>query len=103
MTYENESNEINAVFAFKNKINSLEHHHVNGNRIDQNNNRQNSDDDSNKQVSKLNDLKKSYSTILKSVGEDVMREGLLKTPDRAAKAIIDFTVGYKFNLNGNNR
>ena len=36
-----------------------------------------------------------YREILRLVGEDPTREGLLKTPERAAKAIIDITTGYR--------
>jgi GTP cyclohydrolase I len=36
----------------------------------------------------------SYRNILMQVGEDVNREGLLKTPERAAKAIQFLTHGY---------
>ena len=32
-------------------------------------------------------LIKSYESILHTVGEDISREGLEKTPERAAKAI----------------
>ncbi|MDE7380874.1 MAG: GTP cyclohydrolase I FolE [Muribaculaceae bacterium] len=35
-----------------------------------------------------------YKEILKLIGEDPEREGLKKTPIRAAKAIIDITAGY---------
>lgn len=42
----------------------------------------------------------SYRTILQSVGEDPSREGLLKTPERAAKALLFFTKGYKEDLHG---
>lgn len=38
-----------------------------------------------------------YREILKLVGEDPEREGLLKTPVRAAKAIIDITAGYRID------
>ncbi len=40
------------------------------------------------------DLKDQYSKILKGVGEDVEREGIVKTPERAAKAIQFLTSGH---------
>lgn len=36
-----------------------------------------------------------YREILRLVGEDPSREGLLKTPERAAKALLDITHGYQ--------
>lgn len=39
-------------------------------------------------------LKQNYYTIITGVGEDVQREGLLKTPERAAKAMQFLTKGY---------
>ncbi|CAJ0582865.1 unnamed protein product, partial [Mesorhabditis spiculigera] len=39
-----------------------------------------------------------YRQIISHVGEDVNRQGLLKTPERAAKAMLDFTRGYEQNL-----
>ncbi|HAB80822.1 MAG TPA: GTP cyclohydrolase I FolE, partial [Flavobacteriaceae bacterium] len=32
-------------------------------------------------------VKKNYDLILNAIGEDSSREGLLKTPERAAKAM----------------
>ncbi|KAM7537951.1 hypothetical protein Aperf_G00000063276 [Anoplocephala perfoliata] len=47
---------------------------------------------------RLDRLVDAYSSILTSVGEDIQREGLLKTPERAAKAILYFTKGYEERL-----
>ena len=51
-----------------------------------------------KPQSQHDQLTKSYYDIIKSVGEDTEREGLLKTPERAAKAISYFTKGYQQTL-----
>jgi GTP cyclohydrolase I len=45
----------------------------------------------------LEGLKNQYETIIETIGEDPQREGLVKTPERAAKAIQFFTQGYKKN------
>lgn len=42
-------------------------------------------------------LVKSFESVLKEVGEDVSREGLMKTPERAAKAMQFLTQGYSQN------
>merc|ERR1711962_684723 len=42
----------------------------------------------------------NYRNILKQMGEDPTREGLVDTPMRAAKAINFFTKGYQDNLQG---
>ncbi len=36
-----------------------------------------------------------YKEILRLIGEDPEREGLVKTPVRAAKALVDITAGYR--------
>ncbi|XP_033937690.1 GTP cyclohydrolase 1-like [Pseudochaenichthys georgianus] len=43
----------------------------------------------------LSHIEKAYTTILSELGEDVDREGLRRTPLRAAKAMQFFTKGYK--------
>jgi len=43
---------------------------------------------------KLGGLKDSYRDILKGLGEDPNREGLIDTPRRAAEAMMFFTKGY---------
>ncbi|NKI25055.1 GTP cyclohydrolase I FolE [Arenibacter sp. 6A1] len=41
------------------------------------------------------EVKNRYSSIINEIGEDVSREGLQKTPERAAKAMLFLTQGYK--------
>uniref|UniRef100_A0A182JDF1 GTP cyclohydrolase 1 n=1 Tax=Anopheles atroparvus TaxID=41427 RepID=A0A182JDF1_ANOAO len=43
-------------------------------------------------------MSKSYRMLLSSLGEDPERQGLLKTPERAAKAMLFFTKGYDQSL-----
>lgn len=47
-------------------------------------------------ISKIAD---HYKEILKLIGENPEREGLLKTPERAAKALYAITTGYEQNAN----
>ncbi|MEM8509833.1 MAG: GTP cyclohydrolase I FolE [Bacteroidota bacterium] len=42
-----------------------------------------------------NEVKDRYLKIIDEIGEDVDREGLVKTPERAAKAMLFLTQGYK--------
>ena len=42
----------------------------------------------------LEELKNHYRSIITLLGEDAEREGLLKTPERVAKAMLSLTKGY---------
>ncbi len=50
-------------------------------------------------AARVESLEKSFREILESVGENPQREGLLKTPTRAAKAFEFLTNGYRQDLN----
>ena len=41
------------------------------------------------------EVQERYSRIIDEIGEDINREGLVKTPERAAKAMLFLTQGYK--------
>jgi GTP cyclohydrolase I len=45
----------------------------------------------------IQNISNHYSDILKQLGEDPNREGLLKTPERVAKALLYLTHGYDLN------
>lgn len=45
-----------------------------------------------------NELNSAYLQILAKIGEDPGREGLLKTPQRAASAMMELTRGYHENV-----
>ena len=45
----------------------------------------------------IDQLANSYSTLITTIGEDITREGILKTPVRAAKAMQFLTHGYDLN------
>ncbi|TPX36011.1 GTP cyclohydrolase I [Synchytrium microbalum] len=47
---------------------------------------------------RLDKLSDAVKTVLGCLGEDPSREGLLKTPDRFAKAMLFFTKGYEETL-----
>jgi GTP cyclohydrolase I len=48
-------------------------------------------------ASTINSLADKYKVILSDIGEDPEREGLLKTPERVAKAMQYLTHGYDLN------
>lgn len=43
------------------------------------------------------DIKQKFGSIIESLGEDVERDGLLKTPERASKAMQYLTSGYNMD------
>lgn len=43
-------------------------------------------------------MKNAFSSIITEIGEDVHREGLIRTPERAAKAMAFLTKGYQEDL-----
>jgi GTP cyclohydrolase I len=45
----------------------------------------------------IHNISTHYSDVLKQLGEDPKREGLLKTPERVAKALLFLTHGYDLN------
>jgi GTP cyclohydrolase I len=47
--------------------------------------------------SKTDLIASRYEEVIKELGEDISREGLLKTPERAAKAMQFLTHGYDLN------
>ena len=50
------------------------------------------------EAARLASMTESYSKVLEGLGEDVSREGLLKTPHRAAQALLDLTSGYRQSI-----
>lgn len=50
--------------------------------------------DTEEREKRMEGLRECCSKMLQLMGEDVEREGLVKTPDRVARAILDTTSGY---------
>lgn len=48
-------------------------------------------------IETTDEIKSQYQQIINNIGEDVNREGLLKTPERASKAIQFLTQGYNLD------
>ncbi|KAJ2221461.1 GTP cyclohydrolase I, partial [Coemansia sp. RSA 1722] len=48
---------------------------------------------------RLDKMSGAVRTLLECIGEDADREGLLKTPERYAKALMFFTKGYEESMN----
>jgi GTP cyclohydrolase I len=48
-------------------------------------------------LDKIETISENYRSIIKNLGEDTQREGIIKTPDRAAKAMQYLTHGYDIN------
>lgn len=46
----------------------------------------------------LNDIASHMQAVLAALGEDPSREGLLKTPERSARAFRDLTKGYRTDI-----
>ena len=48
---------------------------------------------------RMETVSNAFKTIITALGEDIGREGLVKTPARAAKAMFFFTKGYEEKIN----
>lgn len=48
-------------------------------------------------LDKIETISENYRSIIENLGEDTQREGILKTPERAAKAMQYLTHGYDIN------
>lgn len=55
------------------------------------------EEDETKAAERLERMKGAVRTLLECVGENPDREGLLATPERYARAMLQFTCGYQEN------
>jgi primosomal protein N'' len=53
-----------------------------------------------KYESSVTEISQHYKAVLGALGEDTERQGLQKTPERAAKAMMFFTKGYRESIAG---
>lgn len=79
-----------------NDIHHHQHHHIGKAGLSNGQGQEESDDSR----SRLSNIERAYSTVLRELGEDVDREGLLRTPLRAAKAMQFLTKGYHETTQG---
>ena len=49
-------------------------------------------------VARVASMEESFLGLLEAIGEDPQREGLLRTPNRAARAFEFLTAGYRQSL-----
>ena len=45
-------------------------------------------------------METAFKSVISEIGEDPTRQGLVKTPQRAAQAMLFFTKGYTESLEG---
>ena len=50
-------------------------------------------------IEKTNQIAEQFKSIIEALGEDPKRQGLMSTPERAAKSLQYLTRGYQEDLN----
>ena len=51
-------------------------------------------------AARIASMEQSFLELLQAIGEDPQREGLVRTPSRAARAFEFLTAGYRQSLDG---